>query len=237
MTDISKLRSLFGSYANAKNYASAFSDMLDLFMLPFKIVDTAEERQVRLRAITDHPQKDEVVSLLTELGECAEGFHDPLGELYMQELYKGHNGQYFTPEHICDLMAMLTIGNHENGKTVLDPACGSGRMLLAAAKINRNQVFYGADVDAVCCKMAVANMLLQSLTGEIAHMNSLTNEFFTGYRIGTMLYNGYHHPWFREFSNPEESRIWLRPVQKNEQPFPGQATVFPTGNFQQGTLF
>ncbi|GAC1315123.1 MAG: hypothetical protein NVSMB24_40450 [Mucilaginibacter sp.] len=63
----------------------------------------------------------------------------------------------------------------ENGNypgTVYDPACGSRRMLLAAAKSNRHAMFYGADLESTCCKMALINMLFNSLGGEIAHMNS-----------------------------------------------------------------
>jgi len=237
MTDIAKLRSLFASYAYAKNYATAFSDMLDSFLIPFRIFDTASEREAKLAEVAADPKKETLFAFLDELGERSEGFRDTLGELYVQEVSKGHNGQYFTPEHVCDLMASITIAIPEDGKTVLDPACGSGRMLLAAAKINRNLVLYGADVDTVCCKIAVANMLLQSLKGEIAHMDSLSNTFFTGYRIGTILHNGHHHPCFRQFSRPEESRIWLKLPRKEEKPIPGKSAVFPPGDVKQGTLF
>jgi type I restriction-modification system DNA methylase subunit len=82
----------------------------------------------------------------------------------------------------------------ENRETILDPACGSGRMLLAAAKINRHNTFFGADLDGTCCKMALINMLLNSLQGEISHMKSLSKEFFRGYKVKTTLINGYHMP-------------------------------------------
>jgi hypothetical protein len=85
-------------------------------------------------------------------------------------------------------------------------------MLLAAAKRNRHALFYGADLDVTCCKMALVNMLFNSLTGEIAHMNSLTNEFFKGYQCCTTLVNGFHTPYYVKFSEPELSRIWLKPV-------------------------
>jgi len=234
MTDISKLFSLFEKYAYAKEYATAFSELLDAILIPFKMCDTDEEREVQLLSLTNHPQKDVLGQLANNIGELAEGFRDPLGDLYMQTVSKGHLGQYFTPEHMCDLMAILSVGISENGKSVLDPACGSGRMLLAAAKINRHQVFYGADIDKVCCKMAVFNMLLQSLTGEIAHMNSLSNEFFTGYQVSTTLHNGYYYPWYRKFTNPEESIIWLRPKVKPQAVFP---IAQPAGTYQQGALF
>ena len=130
-------------------------------------------------------------------------------------------GQYFTPEHVTDFMAQINMGpDSKAGQTVLDPACGSGRTLLSAAKINRFLHFYGADLDPICCKMALYNMILNSLTGEIAHMNSLSNEFHRGYRIQTQLIDGYHIPYFTEFTDPQESRIWMRPQVRPADPAP-----------------
>ena len=233
MTDYSKLFSSFDKYAYGKSVASAFTEFLDTLLIPFKVYDTKEEGELYLARVTNHPKKDAFASMADLIGELSEGFHDPLGELYMQKISHGHMGQYFTPEHVCDLMAQLGSIAAESEKSVLDPACGSGRMLLSAAKINRNIRLYGADLDGVCCKMALMNMLLQSLTGEIAHINSLTNEFFTGYHINTTLLRGYYHPWYREFTKPEESAIWLKPKVKPEIVLPRRTIEV----FQQGTLF
>lgn len=87
------------------------------------------------------------MKLLELIGEASEGFCDPLGELYQQAVSSGHNGQYWTPEHLCDMISMMSGDTLQDGQNVLDPACGSGRMLLAAAKRNRFALFYGADLD------------------------------------------------------------------------------------------
>lgn len=237
MTEIGKLCALFDKYAHAKNHATAFTELLDYFLLPFKLLDSQEEQEQQLSAMVDYPNKDALIPVLNLLGELSEDFCDPLGQLYMEKVSNDYMGQYFTPGHVCDLMAQISIDNPEDGKTVLDPACGSGRMLLAAAKINRHLLFYGADIDGVCCKMALANMLMQSLTGEIAHMDSLSNKFFAGYHIHITLCEGYYYPWYREFTNPEESAIWLRPKEKVEKAFPENPIVLPQSIYLQGTLF
>jgi type I restriction-modification system DNA methylase subunit len=114
--------------------------------------------------------KSTISVLVTLIGDASEGFCDPLGELYQQAISSGHNGQYWTPEHMCDMMAIITIGETLlDGQTIADPACGSGRMLLAAAKINRHAMLYGADLDITCCKMALVNMLLNSLQVKSPH--------------------------------------------------------------------
>jgi len=114
------------------------------------------------------------------------------------------------------MLSIMSDDALEDGQRVLDPACGSGRMLLAAAKRNRFALFYGADLDISCCKMALINILLNSLTGEIAHMNSLSNEFFRGYKVQTTLVNGFHIPFYVEFVDAELSYIWLHPLKGTE---------------------
>jgi type I restriction enzyme M protein len=64
--------------------------------------------------------------------------------------------------------------------------------------------------------MALINLLFNSLKGEIAHMNSLSNEFFTGYKVCTTLVNGYHIP-YTEFNEPGQSHIWLKPVKEHSK--------------------
>jgi len=236
MTDIKKLCSLFDRYAHDKNRAIAFTEMLDSFLLPFKFCATKQEQEVHLAQLTSQPKQEELFSFLEELGECSQHFCDPLGEIFMQEVSKGHNGQFFTPEHICDMMAQITAVNIKDGQSVFDPACGSGRMLLAVAKVNRHVVLYGADIDEVCVKMSVVNMLLQSLDGEITHMNTLTNEFFKGYCAGSTLYNGYYFPWYKQFLDPVKSSVCQMNQNKSEkssQP----ANIIPPTNMRQGSLF
>lgn len=213
MKDINKLIKLFEQYAHAQSYSAAFSTMLDYFLIAFKFYETDADQVAAIAQLTSYKKKDEHIALLTEIGELSEGFEDPLGALYEQLISKGRNGQFFTPEPIATMMAsIVSLDNLEADQTVCDPACGSGRMLLAAAKMNRHLRFYGADIDPLCSKMAVVNMLLNSLTGEIAHMDTLANAFYKGYKTGTILKNGYHHPYYREFTDPEESYIWLRPT-------------------------
>lgn len=108
---------------------------------------------------------------------------DILGDLYMGGVSFGENGQFYTPEHICTLMAQISMPDN-SGQRVLDPACGSGRTLLAAADINRHNEFYGVDVDHRCVQMTAINLALRNLYGYVIHGNSLTNETWRAYRTG-----------------------------------------------------
>lgn len=243
MTEFKQLLTAFERFAYGQSLHSAFVELLDWILLPFRKRDDAESQNIALEKYRSHPKVKQLVTLVTLIGDLSEGFNDPLGELYMQAISNGHNGQYFTPTPICDMLAIMSLGsNPEPGKTVCDCACGSGRMLLAAAKINGHLHLYGADLDNTCCKMALLNMLLNSLTGEIAHMNSLSNEFYTGYKVDTALVDGYHYPYYIEFNEPEQSRIWLHDLKGTEvksmfnKPFEPVRVAQPL-NGVQGSLF
>jgi len=51
----------------------------------------------------------------------------------------------------------------------------------------------------------------------VAHMNTLSNDFYKGYKVSTTLVNGYHMPYYTEFDGPELSYIWLRPVKQQSK--------------------
>lgn len=105
---------------------------------------------------------------------------DPFGDYFEEFLSNSRNGQFFTPVGICDLMTQLTTAvkpteERRNGDVrVYDPACGSGRLLLSAAKEDRKQFFIGADISYTCCLMTIINLSLNSLNGEVLHMNTIS---------------------------------------------------------------
>jgi type I restriction-modification system DNA methylase subunit len=86
-----------------------------------------------------------------------------LGDLFMGAITYGEHGQLYTPDNICEMMAMMTMSAEDHGGRVLDSCCGSGRMLLAAADINRNNEFYGVDIDLHCVRMTAINLGLRNL--------------------------------------------------------------------------
>lgn len=123
---------------------------------------------------------------LLQLNVLDHPYSDLLGEYFTLNITKGQNGQFFTPEPVCDFMTLI---NGKPDKTihqrVLDPACGSGRMLLSFAKHYPDNYFFAADVSNTCAKMSVLNFFLNGLRGEVAWMNSLSMEFFGGWHINT----------------------------------------------------
>lgn len=126
-------------------------------------------------------------SLILEMDNMGEGLKDCLGGYFEEFCSNGKNGQFFTPEPICDMLAQIT---RPLGATINDPACGSGRTLLASAKYNRYAVFYAADICLQCCQMTLINMCLNGLFGFVYWMDTLKLSTFGVWRIAPHPQNG-----------------------------------------------
>ena len=122
------------------------------------------------------------------LGTLIEGMEktrkDILGDLFQGGVTFGENGQFFTPEHLCEMMAQMEISPEDSGKRIFDPACGSGRTLLAAADIAPQNEFYGQDIDIRCVRMTAINLALRNLYGYVIWGNSLADERRLVFRTG-----------------------------------------------------
>ncbi|HEY5591315.1 MAG TPA: N-6 DNA methylase [Paludibacter sp.] len=196
--------------------SNVFTDFLDIIVCTLslgakeeqylKIVSKYEKQEVNQLA-------DAFASLVYEMDNNGQGLKDCLGDFFVEHLSFGKNGQFFTPEPICKMMAMMT-NPVEIGKKVGDCSCGSGRTLMAAAKVNRLNSFYGADIDRTCCLMAVVNFCLNGMCGEIAWMDSLSNRYYGGWQID--IHPEHRVPFVKEISEAE-SYIVLRLKDSKEE--------------------
>ena len=194
-------KKLFERLSYSQDYSTTFSSFLD-YALWRLAPHCAEEMKDELQRL-DKMYKPEMAPVMYEMFEAwattsdndGNGFYDALGDLFMECVSFGRNGQFFTPQPICDMMATLTYGKDlEEGKTVCDPACGSGRMLLGMAKLQRRMKFYAADNDHTCTKMAALNLLVNSMEGEVAWMNTLSMDHYKSYHIRNVLYGTHYLP-------------------------------------------
>lgn len=117
---------------------------------------------------------------------------DLFGQLYEQMFLlkskASSNGQFFTPDSLCRLMADITDAGVEekecNGGLVRvnDCACGSARTLLAhfMRKTHDNHALAGryfyeaADIDLPTCKMAACNMMIHGMQGRVICQDQLS---------------------------------------------------------------
>lgn len=122
-------------------------------------------------------------------------------------------GQFFTPEHICTLMAKINgCEDDTTGKTISDTCCGSGRFLLAYHAFSPGNFMVAEDVDRTCCLMTVCNFLFHGVVGEVVWHDSLMPEsWHYGWRVNANL-NNPPHPLngipHVETLQKENSRVW-----------------------------
>ncbi|CAM6002397.1 unnamed protein product [Sphagnum balticum] len=153
-----------------------------------------------------------VITEMTDRWDSAEGY-DVLGEFYEQNLYRKGASQYFTPWPICMFMAQATAEQAKEKteeKTnaslrILDPCCGSGRMLLASQKINgQHHEYYGVDIDHTCIKMTGLNLIMSGLFhSEALCADALIPEDFTmSYRTSFLPFGVFR------IQEKEKSPLW-----------------------------
>lgn len=137
--------------------------------------------------------------------------NDVLGDFFEQHISNGRNGQYFTPEPVCQFMASITNSDSVNDTEtkrplrILDPSCGSGRMLLAAHRANgQGHEYYGIDIDRTCVKMTALNLFLNGMwNSEVMCANALSpDDFVISYRISFIPLGIF------KIETREQSKLW-----------------------------
>lgn len=210
-------------YSNGLDYLQVFDDFLSFIIGNFnpELKPNPYWRYTKEQNQGFHEMMCLYFQIMKEMIE-ARPWYDAFGDLFMSivgQKAAQYKGQFFTPEHICDLTIGPSTAEKEPefvcngfGKriTVSDPTCGSGRMLLAAHAIfienNMKPAYYvGEDVDHICCKMTAINLMMHGCFGEVVCHNSLTEPegVNIGYIINEMMYPFPALPSIRIFNEPE----------------------------------
>lgn len=128
-----------------------------------------------------------MVSNEMEKGNAFDLFGQLYEQMFLLKSKASSNGQFFTPDSICRLMADITDDYVEEMEynrglvKVNDPACGSARTLLAhfMKKTHDNRALSGlyyyeaADIDLTTCKMAACNMMIHGMQGRVVCQDQL----------------------------------------------------------------
>ena len=148
---IEKIQKMSGEYS----VYAIFDDWISMYALATaQSVDYKEDREENYFQIASkHKGKlndyCELNGMLIDAFE--EKMEDVLGYIYMHlELGSSRTGQFFTPYHICQLMARMEY-QERDFYDINEPSCGGGGNIIAfAEELKRQGINYQRKMRAVC---------------------------------------------------------------------------------------
>lgn len=169
-----------------------FADWVEMSALSIaQSIEPAEEREEAFFSIARKYSEDDFFTLGCMLGRLSfllgNGLDDYLGKIYM-ELSTGnsHTGQFFTPFHVCKMMAGVALAGYKGGIEYLnEPSSGGGANILAYAKVMREKGYNyqqllevkAQDLDYKCVYMTYVQLSLAGINAEVIQGNSLEDKY------------------------------------------------------------
>ncbi|MDH2051261.1 MULTISPECIES: N-6 DNA methylase [Achromobacter] len=197
--------SLIRQVARTRGIDRVWSDWVEICAIALARADLAqrearEQRYLQVIAQYERAELDQLVQAFSHLVMAYEvrvqaaDFGDVLGSTFMMlDMGNAGTGQFFTPYEVSRLMGNMMMGNGQDlvDKTsaqefvrVLEPACGAGGMLIAAAhamhdaQLNYQQCMHATaiDIDQRCVHMTFIQLALLHVPAVVIHGNGLTGE-------------------------------------------------------------
>lgn len=72
-------------------------------------------------------------------------------------------GEFYTPQEVSQVLARIVTSGKKELKTVYDPTCGSGSLLLRVARHTKVDRFYGQELNNTTYNLARMNMILHDV--------------------------------------------------------------------------
>lgn len=196
---------LLRQVAHTRGIDRVWSDWVEICAIALARADLAqqevrEQRYLQVIAQYERSELDKLVQAFAhlvmsyELRVEAADFGDVLGSTFMMlDMGNAGAGQFFTPYEVSRLMGGMMMGdgqalvdkkNEQGFVRVLEPACGAGGMLIAAAHamheagLNYQQCMHATaiDIDQRCVYMTFIQLALLHVPAVVIHGNGLTGE-------------------------------------------------------------
>ena len=188
----------FGNYLNG--YSKNVREIIENFQLEkiltklskndllYQLVEKFAEVDLSPKSVTNH-----------EMGYIFEELLRRFSEMSNETA-----GEHYTPREVIRLMVSLMFAEHKKDlkgkgiiRTVFDPACGTGGMLITAKDYIHNEinadlevVMYGQELNEQTYAIAKSDVLIMSENAEnIRQGNSFTQDKFKGQQFSYMLSN------------------------------------------------
>lgn len=167
-----------------------------------KLGETVADKNKKLR---------EILNGISEMGlNYTDNKNDAFGDAYeyLMGMYASNagkkGGEFYTPQEVSELLTKIGVVGKQSVRKVYDPACGSGSLLLKAAKIlgkeNVKEGFYGQEINLTTANLCKINMFLHNIESDkfdIGRGDTLTDPKHSNYK-----------PFDLIVSNPPYSIKW-----------------------------
>lgn len=150
---ISCIQGMAGRYSVYEIFADWVKVMALAFANQILYKQSRENEYVEVMKKYIESEQSKLFEMTAWLVEWAdEEFFDMLGYIYMHlELGSKTAGQFFTPYHLCRLMAQMTEVKDGNIITVNEPTCGAGGNIIALAEaMKEKDINYQRLMRATC---------------------------------------------------------------------------------------
>ena len=134
----------------------------DLDLTSTKLGKTDEQRNTIISKVLAHLEKIDFQLENTEI--------DVLGDAYeylISQFASGAGkkaGEFYTPQEVSKILAKIVTVGKDRLKSVYDPTCGSGSLLLRVAKeVKEVSAFYGQEMNRTTYNLARMNMILHNV--------------------------------------------------------------------------
>lgn len=178
------LSQIFRNIENSANGRPSEPDLKGLFS------DLDVNSQKLGATVAQRNQK--IVNILNAIGDMNLGNrlsqtnNDTFGDAYefLMTMYAGNagksGGEFFTPQEVSRLLALIAINHREHINRAYDPACGSGSLLLQFKKLmgDRCPQLFGQEINLTTYNLCRINMFLHNMEFskfDIRQGDTLTN--------------------------------------------------------------
>jgi len=231
---VKEFNKLLQSVDVSKNKLTLYSDFLTLAICsisqPFYRSEEIEEKYLSTAKGYNNDQINSFAKMFALVVEALEEYpHDFLGNCFQSnEFGSDYKGQFFTPYHICQLMAKIQfvgvkeIIQEKGFITVSEPCVGAGGMIISSREIliqegcnpSTDMFVEAIDIDEICFKMAYIQFSLLGIPARVIRGNTLSMQFYETLYTPLYFINGWHYKLNRKEKAENTPLITANPVIK-----------------------
>jgi len=160
------LQKILNNIQNSTMGTDSEEDFEDLFedmdLNSTKLGKTPEARNEIIAKVLAHLDKIDFKLENTELDVLGDAYEYLIGKFASGAGKKA--GEFYTPQEVSIVLAKLVTTGKKKLKSVYDPTCGSGSLLLRVAKeVDEVNNFYGQELNRTTYNLARMNMILHGV--------------------------------------------------------------------------